>query len=761
MLILKNHKYRLGFGVMTSVVSLFITGMGASQTHAQQSAEPRVLPPVSVDAPRQRARTPRAVRPAITAQRAAPVAPRPPQQPQTPPTTVGTTRAIGTPAPAYAGGQVATGGTLGLLGSTNVMNVPFSTVNYTSKLIEDQQGRTAADTLINDASVRLATGANGYDDTFLVRGFPVDGKDIGLNGLYGLVSTFHVPSQIIERIELLKGPGALINGVAPANTIGGGINIISKRASEVDFNRITPSFTSSGNYGAHLESSRRFGARKEWGVRVNGVLRDGEASIKDGNAQLGLGALSLDYRSERFRWTFDAILQAADDENFRPQVSIRATNPFVPPAPDARSNWYPGTKLMQRDKTFATSAEYDVTNWLTAYAAIGTRREHHEQNLASSSGPAGVDQFGNFNAFNAYYDQYINTATGTAGLRSQFDTGFISHKLNIGVSGYNQETGYGYVTSGTVPSNLYNPAPLPAIAGPRPAMQKSAFINNSSIAVVDTMSILDERVMLTIGGRHQYVSQESFNNPVGYQTSTYASRATTPLGGIVFKPLKNVSIYANYAEGLSQGQTVGVGYVNTGAVLAPYVTKQKEVGVKVDWGTITTTVAYFDIARPSIVGALGQVRRYDGEQTNRGIELNVFGEVRPGLRALASYTYLRPEITESLTAADIGKDAVGTPRERLSLGLDWDTPWLTGVALNGRVIYTSKSYLNAANTVTFPSWTRYDVGARYTTTALTGKPVKFRANIENLFDDNYWLTTGTYASVGSPRTYVLSAAFDF
>ena len=76
---------------------------------------------------------------------------------------MGTTRTIGPPAPAYAGGQVAQGGTLGLLGSANVMNVPFSTVNYTSQLIENQQARTAADTLINDASVRAhhrtATGS--------------------------------------------------------------------------------------------------------------------------------------------------------------------------------------------------------------------------------------------------------------------------------------------------------------------------------------------------------------------------------------------------------------------------------------------------------------------------------------------------------------------------------------------------------------------------------------------------------------------------
>ena len=59
----------------------------------------------------------------------------------------------------------------------------------------------------------------------------------------------------------------------------------------------------------------------------------------------------------------------------------------------------------------------------------------------------------------------------------------------------------------------------------------------------------------------------------------------------------------------------------------------------------------------------------------------------------------------------------------------------------------------------FPSWTRFDWPARYAT-ASTAVPSRYRANIENVFDDNYWITTGTFATVGSPRTYLLSAAFD-
>ena len=426
---------------------------------------------------------------------------------------MGTTRTIGTPAPAYAGGQVAQGGTLGLLGSQSVMNVPFSTVNYTSQLIENQQARTAADTLINDASVRATTGPNGFDDTFQIRGFQVGPGDVGFNGLYGLVAPNHVPAAIIERIELLKGPGALINGMAPGGSVGGGINIVTKRATEIPFSRVTPFFMSAGNYGVHLETSRRFGENKEWGVRFNGVGRDGEASIDNGNWRSGLAALSLDYRGERLRWTLDAITQNDDTRNFRPQMTINANVPFIPAPPDARSNWYPDTNLKQRDNTIASGFEYDLAEWLTAYAGVGYRDGNGAQNLADSRTGAtpGLNQFGNFSVYNAYYDFYSKVASGNVGLRSRFNVGGVGHAVNVAYTGYNQESGFGYVTSlpAVAASNIYNPSPLPVIAGGRPPQGPSSDITLKSVGVSDTMSFLNDMFLVTLGVRYQTVNQDS------------------------------------------------------------------------------------------------------------------------------------------------------------------------------------------------------------------------------------------------------------
>lgn len=747
-------------GVATGVVTLCLSDVTSSPAMAQ-SPVPQELPPVAVDAPKQRARATRPTPSRGAQQRAASNAARKPAAPPAaaePVTTMGSTRTIGTPAPAYAGGQVATGGTLGLLGSTSVMNTPFSTVNYTSQLIENQQARSAADTLINDASVRTTTGSNGFDDTFMIRGFAVPASDVGFNGLYGLVPPNHAQAEYIERIELLKGPGALINGMAPGGSVGGGINIVSKRAGDQDFDRLTPFFMSAANYGLHLEDSHRYGTNREWGVRFNGVARDGEASIDGGNWRSGTGALEIDYRGERLRWTLDVISQNDDTKNLRPQFTLNATD--IPAAPNARSTWFPGATLKQRDNMIASSLEYDLTDSLTAYAGIGYRYGINDQNLAYGYG---LDSAGNFQLVNAYYDAYSKTVSGNAGFRSKFDTGFVSHAVNVAFTGFNQEAGYGYVTSDPVgiPSNIYNPSPLPAIDGGRPPQGKSSDTTLTGVAVADTMSFLNDTVLLTLGVRRQNVKQDSFTPPTGVPAGSYEADATSPLAAIVVKPVRNVSLYANYAEGLSQGTVVGAGFSNVGTVLAPYKSKQAETGIKIDWGTITTTAALFQIAQPSQIVTAANALTYDGEQRNRGLELNAYGLLMPGLRGMVSATFMRPELTNPSDPTQRGNDAPGVPDKTFSGSLDWDTPWVSGLSLNGRVIYTSGSYLTGANTLKFPDWTRVDIGARYVTTALTGKPVTFRANIENVGGANYWLTTGTFVTVGSPRTYLLSAAFDF
>lgn len=657
----------------------------------------------------------------------------------------------------HAGGQMARGGSLGLLGTNDAMDVPFSTSNYTSELLENQQARTLADVVINDASVRLTTGGGGFDDTFTIRGFAVGSGDVGFNGLYGLISPNHVRAQIVERVEVLKGPGALMNGIAPNGSIGGSINVVSKRAADDPLARVTAIFQGKSNLGMHVDLGRRFGEDNAWGVRFNGQARGGEATINGGRQDEGLGALALDYRSGRLRWSLDLIEQRDDTDNFRPQISLLANTAAIPAPPDARTNWYPGTTLVQKDSTIATRVEYDITDTLSAYAGIGYRDGSNDQVFPQST--TAVNAAGNFTVRNNYYDSYTKTFSGNAGLRWNFETAGIGHTLAIGVTGMEQEAGNVFITGNSAPSSIYNPVPLPAIPAARTPPVKASDITLSSFAIADTLSFADDRVLITLGARDQTVEVQSFN-AAGTPTTNYKKSAVTPLVGVVLKPMANVSVYGNHTAGLTRGVIVGPTFANAGTSLAPYKSKQYEAGVKVDWGRITTTAAAYEISRPAAQADATNTYGYFGEQRNRGLEFSAYGEVARGLRGIASVAFVDPKLTSTAGGVNQGNDAAGISDRTATLGLDWDVRSLPGFSLNGRAIYTSGSYLTAANTLKFDSWTRYDIGARYRT-VVAGKAVVLRANIENLLDEEYWLTTGTYVTVGSPRTLVLSASIDF
>jgi iron complex outermembrane receptor protein len=95
-----------------------------------------------------------------------------------------------------------------------------------------------------------------------------------------------------------------------------------------------------------------------------------------------------------------------------------------------------------------------------------------------------------------------------------------------------------------------------------------------------------------------------------------------------------------------------------------------------------------------------------------------------------------------------------------------DVPGVRNLSLNARVLYTSKQYANAANTQAIPSWTRFDIGARYLVDLGNGRALTLRARIDNLFNKSYWASVGgtqgsNYLVLGAPRTFAVSGTIDF
>ena len=271
----------------------------------------------------------------------------------------------------YVGGQVARGGQLGLLGNKDYMETPYSPTSYTEKTIRDQQATSVAEVLTNsDPSVRAAIGSSNRYDALTIRGFRVENSEIALNGLYGLVPAYRINPAPIERIELLKGPAAFLSGMAPQGSIGGSVNVVTKRAYE-DLTRLTVGYMSNARFGTEVDVARRYGDQKEWGVRFNGGFDGGNTTIDRQSVRDGVGSLGVDYRGERFRWSADVIYQddwmKAAARGYTPVKGIA-----VPNAPDPRINLaQPFDYARAKSITGLTRAEYDLSNNVTVFGAIG------------------------------------------------------------------------------------------------------------------------------------------------------------------------------------------------------------------------------------------------------------------------------------------------------------------------------------------------------------------------------------------------------
>lgn len=285
----------------------------------------------------------------------------------------------------------------------------------------------------------------------------------------------------------------------------------------------------------------------------------------------------------------------------------------------------------------------------------------------------------------------------------------------------------------------------------------------SSVAIGDTLSVWQERLQFTLGLRYQQINAWNFDRATGQVTSAYSAAAATPMFGLVVKPWQNVSVYGNYIQGLQQGQIAPLTAVNAGEVFPPSVTQQYEVGVKVGWGKLTTALAAYQITQPSgFINPQTNIFGVDGQQRKQGIEFNVFGAPVEGVRLLGGLSFIDARLTQTQGGLNQGNQAVGVSPFQLVAGGEWDLPFAKGFTVLGRVIYGSPAFVDRANLQQMPEWALVNLGTRYSFEGINKKPIVIRANVNNVFEANYWYSTSFgQMSLSAPRTFLLSAAFDF
>ena len=677
--------------------------------------------------------------------------------------------------PAYAGGQVARGGRAGVLGTRDAMDTPFSITSYTNELIQDRHARSVGDVLQNDPTVRVARGFGNFQEAYFIRGFILDSDDTAYNGLYSLLPRQYIATELFERVEVLRGASAFLNGASPnGGGIGGSINLLPKRAPNEPLNRVSFGVSSGGQTQLSADIARRFGPDGDTGIRVNAATHQGGTAVDHEDVKLGLAAVGLDWRSRDVRLSGDIGWQEHKLQSTRTNVTLASGVTQMPAAPDANTNFaQPWTYSNERDTFGTLRGEWGITSNVTGWAAAGARRSAEANSLANLTVNDSTTGAGTAYRFDNTRKDRVDT--GELGLRGTLQTGGVGHEWVLVASHFSAEKKNAYAMDwrNTLATNLYNPVAtaLPAfgantlyggdLADPR----RTGTTRLSSFAIGDTLSLLDKRLLFTMGVRHQSMEIANYAYGTAVQTDRYDQSRTSPLLAAVYKLGQGLSLYGNYVEGLSQGQTAPSTAANRGEMLSPYVARQKEVGVKFDGGRFGGSVALFSTTKPRAYVGADNIFRSNGKDRHQGIELAVQGEATRGLRVLGGLTWLDAKQLNTGAASTDGRRVIGVPKLQANIGAEWDVPGVRGLAVDGRWVHTGSVVANAANTLNVPAWNRLDLGVRYLT-EVQGRLVTLRARVDNATGRSYWASSGGYPGagylmVGAPRTLSVSVGVDF
>ncbi|GAB7532241.1 TonB-dependent receptor [Pseudomonas sp. 3A(2025)] len=664
----------------------------------------------------------------------------------------------------YAGGQVARRGSLGLLGSRDFMDTPQSITTYTSEAAKNQQARTLGDLVASDPSVRATNPAGGRFEQFTIRGFSLFNTDVSYNGLFGVLPTYSIDMEMADRIDVFKGTSQLLNGISPRGSVGGGINVVAKRATETPITEFTGSLASDSQVGGAVDIGRRFGDENQYGIRFNSVKQSGDTAWDHQNVDREMSVLGLDFRGERLRVSADIGRTERDTDAPQERIQVGA-NARVPSAGSVDKNYAQHWSQASTNDTFGDlNAEYDLSDSFMVYGAVGARESNHDflRHAVSVTNNAG-----DFTISPRYFTRDESVRTATVGARKWFQTGPVSHELNISATHFYMDFTNGGSRYATAAGNIYNPIQRPAPGTPTRQDSKDYTENRfDSIGIADTLGFFDDRLLVTLGGRFQRVQVEDWSDGVKGATA-YDEKKFSPSGGVVYKVTDQWSLYANYMEGLSLGKIAPSTSINENQIFAPFISRQVELGTKYDLGSVAFTASVFRIKQPAYeTNATTRVFGPSGKRENTGVELSVFGEPLEGVRLLGGVMYIDSELTNTAGGIYDGNRAPATPKFNVNLGAEWDVPGVQGVTLTARGIHSSSQYLDQANSKSIDGWERFDLGARYAF-KVEGRDITLRANVENVLDKAYWASAGASddsepgLTLSTPRTYLISATVGF
>jgi iron complex outermembrane recepter protein len=666
--------------------------------------------------------------------------------------------------------RVPTLDSIGPLGTTPLLDTPYSIGVLPEDLIENSQAINFKE--ISKYLPLVAFQEQQGPDILRPQTRGMQGGNFQNTKLDGMTMfiTVAMAMEQFQQIEVVNGLSASLYG--PANP-SGMFNFISKRPTDYDLRELTASYVSDSIGTVKADLAGPIDKSGIFSFRLNALYGSGEGYVDDSHQHRALGDLGIDVRP----WEHGVLELNYSDYSLTnkgfPGWFTYSEKILLPPAPDPTrvgyGQSYAGVDLSTRIATARVKQDF-ASDW---HLVAGILNQDASRNINTPVNNL-TSNSGNYTSSfaNGFAPRFVITSD-TAYLNGRFATWGLDHDFTLGTAGY-RASSYAVVKPASPASVLLGNASInvPMIF-PEPAGGPPDVLANfdSSDTYQQGMNLNDAIRFNDAWSIRAGLSQDWFHvnnfSAKGQTLPGYANHGLSPTGSLIFKPAANMTTYFTYASSLQAGDIAPGTAANAGQGLAPYRSREYELGYKATIAKADLGAALFRIERPfANIDPTDEVFKISGLQVNKGLEASAVGEVISGLTLYGGVQLLdaRLEHTPLLTTND--KTYVGAPKVKGNLLLEYRIPGIAGLVATFDYQFNGTRAGDDTNSLTVAGYNLFDLGVRYTSNILS-KPLTWRLAVDNITDRRYWSTvapsnltganTGNLIGhLGSPRTVLAS-----
>lgn len=609
--------------------------------------------------------------------------------------------------------------------------------------IEESGARVVQDALHQIPGIMLNdVSGNGTLTMMTMRGMPstnsqyvlvlVDG--VPQNTPSDTVRWAAIPMENVERIEVVRGPASALYGM---NAIGGVINIITKKGTH------KKEFVVSAGYGSYEENKEK--------VYVAG---------KAGIAGISFGAVR--HASDGWRKKNNQYEQYNIFGKFSCDFSPVSTLSLNL----AYSEWdheWPESILIEDYREGRREGGINDNgsekNKETDPAIIFEHR--FNDRLAVTNRLYGQWVENEWRAVVDVIDEDLESSRIGNDLRLEMDHPVFGLKNKV-VAGYHFEN-----QDLEVIRRFSEFFPVQSLVGN--TMLDNEAIRQIHSGYIQDMFYIGDKIILTAGLRYDCVEFDYDNNLDPSLSGTDTMDHWSPKAGLTFKPIENLSFFANAGTGFKTPTASQVAHYSG---LAPETAVSYEAGVK---GTLADRLIFsmswyhtnLDDQLTSVADsneATGFRITNAGESEMKGFEMELNFQLNEGLSLFTSYHYNHSEFTDFVDE-EMGFDYSGNrlawqPEHKLVGGVRYEHP--LGIKAVLVTKWLDEQFISDANEFSQESYSLTDIEISY-----SRKNWEVSMAVRNLFDEDYtaygenWGDGFAFLTVGDPATFFGQVTYTF